>query len=238
MEPSTHRNGNGKCALLAQRKPVSTNALLSSILRTDQKEQFPFETDYNENNARSLIPTNKTMMMIPSRLGLLLSMFVVSTLAWQDCLLDPECRNEVCLMFDSICGPHGTCQKALLEYPYFKCSCDEGYANLTPSKCVADSFHLDRIGCMNDDECTDSRATCQLVGGNVYQCACEEGYIGNGNICHVNDNPVGESVECPLGSDFCSGEGSKCVMDSTQYTAMCVCEDDVTKKVMPSEDCS
>ena len=169
---------------------------------------------------------------------LAMSMMTANTVAWTDCLKDPECRREICYMFSDVCGPNGECKKALDEEPYFRCECNDGYTNLTPTKCVSDHFHLDRIGCMVSDDCVDAHASCQLQGGGVYQCVCNEGYIGNGKICEVNDNIEGAEIECPEGADLCTGPGTKCIMGNTDDTAHCVCEDDLQQSVPPTFDCT
>jgi hypothetical protein len=192
------------------------------------------------------------MTRMTTTFGQLLLLFVVvhNASAYRNCMNDSECRRQICYKWTDICGEGGTCIQDLENgYPYFRCDCSTGFVNLTPDACIHSTLQVTPGGamamggtCLDDTEC-DSNGACTLMGGSVYKCQCNEGYVGNGYICSSKqeDQPetppsggaADKKQECP--PTFCTGNGASCVFEPENNKAYCICSD--TTRVGAKQDC-
>ena len=120
-------------------------------------------------------------------------------------------------IYDTTCGGRALTENNC-NYTGF-IQCQSGFEGSASVQCDVSTHTFVLSGCVDIDECSDlshncaAEATCTNLEGG-YQCACAEGYVGNGWICNDRD-------ECALDStNFCA-EHAICTNTVANYTCAC-----------------
>ncbi len=128
---------------------------------------------------------------------------------------------------DSPCSPNpcffGTC---ILENGLGRCECDTGYTGTTCDACAegyvqqgATCISASSLDPCDPNPCTeDHRTQCLDMGGEA-ACACDNGYLWDGEAC-VEEG----SIEDPCDPNPCTGEHrGVCLVSGSNFT--CLCDD-------------